>query len=250
MDAGEGFAPPMFLAYETGMLASLPAVLFIINNYMKIIVLGAARTGSTKLCSVLAKVCSLTNLGELIQYRNLSDYIGNLQRVNYLPSQDNVVAKFAFVNFQRIGLFNPINLNSVDWNSPDIVISAHRDNLVDRFVSHMVALERNVYHGKTSEPITPITINHRVVDEWVSYHAPEVTNQLLTTIQSMRKKPIHRITYDEICDDTQLLTRVRSLGITTTCDISIPLSATGIDYRLIVNNYAEIEQEFAVRGLL
>lgn len=27
LDAGEGFAPPMFLAYETGMLASLPAIM-------------------------------------------------------------------------------------------------------------------------------------------------------------------------------------------------------------------------------
>ena len=226
---------------------------------MKIIVLGDARTGSTKLCSVLAKLFNLSDLEEPWYYNHMPAVNSrNILRVSDILRRDNFVVKFLFHNFMHLAdipqsahIF-PIDLTTIDWTIPDFVLATRRRDITDCFLSFMVALKRNAFVRVTGQSVdtTPIHVDPKKIDIWLKYHSPLSSDKLLDEIQALRKKPIPFFDYEDICDDPVLLRIIQELGVDlVTTDMTIGSLPTEIDYRKVCLNYEEIVQEFKRRNL-
>jgi hypothetical protein len=196
---------------------------------MRIAIISAPRTGSTKLSAVLSSMFNLKNFNE--QLNEVIPAAGFLKKfqVNKVMSQDDFVVK----------IFPGAQVH-IDWNDFDLIVSTSRESEIDNFLSHYVASERNLwipYEGQSWQELNKFTVDLKHVKRWGYWYYEEFKERILPIIG----KNVVNFSYEEICDDEKLLHKIRMLGIPIeNQDPVIRSRSTGINYKEKCLNYKDV----------
>ena len=212
---------------------------------MKIVVIGPARSGSTKLSLVIGDHFASTQLCEIVKYGMTTEE--RTSTILALRNQDNFCVKFwpSHIN----GL-----LHLIDWGDIDIIVASNRESIVDSYISCWIAMERRQWIKYKSDQWENSAFSVDVTDESICawYNNFVILHKtVLTDIQTLTGRPVPMFTYDCINDNNLLSSRLAEIGINVnssqinTGDI-IP---TGNNYKIMCQNYLDVEEAFARLGL-
>ncbi len=212
---------------------------------MKIAVIGLPRTGTTKLCSTLASMFAVQNLNEILksgQPRQLG-----INRIDALHYTSSFVVKF----LSSLQSVHRIPANVIKWQQLDLVVFTARDPL-DAAVSHAVGkVTKQWINTPTSNwKIEPVEANILTLRTWIeNEYVPLISFQNI--ISELHQKPIPTFTYDEICNDAILHSKIEALGFPVVNHSPvIGTIPTEKNYKELCINYDEVKDTLKQFGIV
>lgn len=204
---------------------------------MKVIVIGAHRTGTSKLCLHLSAVHGVyipiwPNVGaEILNSTSIDDQLANIKTFN--ESTDCLVKIMPHHWLQD---FDDL---PIEWDRVDLIATVHRASVVDTYISWAIALMTRQFFGTPNSKITcPFSLDKayldsRFIETWYNERIKPI-NDFVAKVKNVVNAPIMHYSYEDICKLTK----------------PVPLEPTGLLYERDCSDYMVIKDKFMSLGII